>query len=380
MIETPERRGTDSVKWGLYEEDVLPLWVADMDFASPPEVIEALERRVKHGVFGYGMGSTRLKDLVIARMQERHGWTIQREDICFIPGVVTGLNLVCQAAAQPGESILMQPPIYPPFLAVPGNANVKAIYNEVKPGSGGVYEVDLEDFERGIQTDTRCFMLCNPHNPVGRVYSRDELSAMAEICLRHRMVICSDEIHSDLIYSGHRHTPIASIDKEIENHCVTLLAPSKTFNIPGLECSVLICKNAEIRKQIEAAQRGLMGYVNILGITAAEAAYQLGDRWLSEVLALLEVNRDYLYEYLAENIPQIKMVKPQGTYLAWLDCRSLELPLPPQRFFLERAKVALNEGAEFGAPGRGFVRLNFACSREILTAALERMTAALGSI
>lgn len=380
MIETPERRGTDSIKWGLYGEDILPLWVADMDLTSPPDVIKTLERRVKHGVFGYGMDSTKLKDLIVERMQDRYGWTVDHEDISFIPGVVSGLNLVCQAVTKPGESVLIQTPIYPPFLAIPGNAEVKAIYNEVKPGSSGEYEIDLEDFEKSIKPDTRCFLLCNPHNPVGRVYSRDELSAMAEICLRHRMVICSDEIHCDLVYSGYRHTPIASINREIENNSVTLMAPSKTFNIPGLECSVLICKNPEIRRQIEAARRGLLGYVNILGMAAAEAAYQSGDQWLCEVLALLEVNRDYLDEYLAENHPQIRMIKPQGTYLAWLDCRSLELPLPPQRFFLERAKVALNEGSDFGDPGKGFVRLNFACSRETLTAALGRMTAALRSL
>ncbi len=380
MINTPERHGTDSIKWGLFGEDVLPLWVADMDFTSPPEVIEALERRVKHGVFGYGMDSNRLKDLVIARMLERYSWTVHHEDISFIPGVVSGLNLVCQAVVKPEESVLIQTPIYPPFLAVPGNANVKAIDNEIKPGSSGVYEVDLEEFEKRIEPDTRCFMLCNPHNPVGRVYSRDELSAMAEICLRHHMVICSDEIHSDLVFSGNRHTPIASIDKEIENNSVTLLAPSKTFNIPGLECSVLICRNPDIRRQIEKARRGLLGYVNILGMTAAEAAYQYGDVWLTEVLALLESNRDYLSDYLVENIPEIKMIKPQGTYLAWLDCRSLHLPMGPQRFFLEHAKVALNDGIDFGEPGKGFVRLNFACSRETLTCALKRMTKALKMI
>ncbi len=249
MIETPERKGTDSLKWGLYAEDVLPLWIADMDFASPPAVIEALEQRVRHGVFGYGMESTRLKDLLVARMQERHGWNIRREDIIFIPGVVSGFNLVCQATVQPGDSILIQTPIYPPFLAISGHTGVKSLFNEIKQDSEGEYTVDFQDFERCIQPDTRCFMLCNPHNPTGRVFSREELSSMAEICLRHEMLICADEIHCDLVYSGAHHTPIASIDKEIEDHTVTLLAPSKTFNIPGLECSALICTNAEIRKK-----------------------------------------------------------------------------------------------------------------------------------
>jgi len=223
-------------------------------------------------------------------------------------------------------------------------------------------------------------MLCNPHNPIGRVYTQEELSGMAEICLRHDVVICADEIHCDLVYSGHKHLPIASIDPEIAAHTVTLMAPSKTYNIPGLACSILICTNPELRQRIENARRGLLGWVNIMGMTAAEAAYRDGDLWLREVLGLLESNRDFLYDYLKKNIPQIKMVKPEATYLAWLDCRDLNLPLTPQKFFLERARVALNDGADFGEPGSGYVRLNFACSRSTLTLALERMVHAIQSL
>lgn len=380
MLETPDRRKTDSIKWGVFGDDVLPLWIADMDFSSPPEVSGALKKRVEHGVFGYGLESTSLKDLLIERMGSRYHWHISRDDILFIPGVISGFNVVCQAVTQPGESILIQTPVYPPFFTVPGNAGAKSVFNEIKLNAEGRYAIDLEAFEQSIQADTRCFMLCNPHNPIGRVYTQEELRGMADICLRHRMVICADEIHCDLVYSGHTHTPIATLDPEIAANTVTLIAPSKTYNIPGLACSMLICTNPELRQKIEKSRRGLLGWVNIMGMTAAEAAYQKGGPWLEEVIKVLESNRDFLYEYLRSNIPQIRMVKPEATYLAWLDCRDLYLPLPPQKFFLERAKVALNEGAEFGEPGKGFVRLNFACSRETLTAALERMKSAIDQL
>lgn len=377
MIETRNRQKTDSVKWGIYGDDVLPLWVADMDFLSPPAVIEALKQRVEHGIFGYGLDSLSFKDLIIERMAKRHNWSITREDIIFVPGVVSGFNLVCQAAVKPQESVLIQTPIYPPFISAPGNAGARTVINEIRKNADGEYAVDLDAFEKAIQCDTKLFLLCNPHNPVGRVFTREELSGMAEICIQKNLIICSDEIHCDLVYSGHRHTPIASINKEIEARTVTLIAPSKTFNIPGLECSILICTNPELRNSIECARRGLLGYVNIMGMTAGEAAYRYGGEWLTEVLTLLESNRDYVYNFLAENMPLIHMVKPQATYLAWLDCRDLHLPESAQKFFLKNARVALNEGAEFGEAGKGFVRLNFACPRETLTEALERMAAAL---
>lgn len=380
MINSPDRRKTDSIKWGVFGEDVLPLWIADMDFTSPPEVIEALKKRVEHGVFGYGLDSSSLKDLLIERMRSGYNWKISRDDILFIPGVISGFNVVCQAVVQPGQSILIQTPVYPPFFTVPGNAGAKSVFNEIKLNGEGRYAVNLDAFEQSITADTRCFMLCNPHNPIGRVYTQEELSGMAEICLRHHLVICADEIHCDLVYSGHRHTPIASLDPVIAANTVTLMAPSKTYNIPGLECSVLICTNPELRQKIEKTRRGLLGWVNIMGMTAAEAAYREGGAWLAEVLGLLESNRDFLYDYLEKNLPQIKMVKPEATYLAWLDCRDLNLPLSPQKFFLERAKVALNDGADFGEPGQGFVRLNFACSRATLIAALERMAAAIHGV
>lgn len=377
MIETPERRNTDSLKWGLYDEDVLPLWVADMDFTSPPAVIEALHQRVAHGVFGYARESQELKELIVARMENLYHWKVNPEDIVLLPGVVTAFNLVCQAAAQPGESILIQPPVYPPFFNAPGYAGAHVVFNNINRDEAGEYRINLNEFEEAIHKDTRCFLLCNPHNPLGRVFTEQELSGMAEICLKHGLIICSDEIHSDLVFTGYRHIPIAALDKEIEASTVTLLAPSKTYNIAGLECSALICTNPDLRKRIQKARRGLLGWVNLLGMTAGAVAYKHGEEWLREVLRLLEGNRDFVMDYLAARIPEIRISKPEATYLAWLDCRDLNLPQSPAKFFLENARVALNDGMDFGKPGKGFVRLNFGCSRDVLTEALERMVRAV---
>ncbi|HOW91899.1 MAG TPA: PatB family C-S lyase [Anaerolineaceae bacterium] len=377
MIQTPERRNSDSIKWGLYEEDVLPLWVADMDFTSPPAVIEALQQRAAHGVFGYARESTELKELIAARMENLYGWKIKLEDILLLPGVVAAFNVVCQAVAQPGESILIQPPVYPPFFSAPGYAGARAVFNNINLNTAGEYAIDLEDFEAVIEKDTRAFLLCNPHNPLGRVFTKTELIGMAQICLKHGLVICSDEIHSDLVFEGYQHIPIASLDKEVEARTVTLLAPSKTYNIAGLECSALICTNPDLRVRIQKARRGLLGWVNLMGMTAGLAAYKHGDEWLKQVLYLLQGNRDYLIQYLAEKIPGIHMIRPEATYLAWLDCRELNLPQSPAQFLLEKARVALNNGEDFGEPGKGYVRLNFGCSRETLTEALDRIKQAV---
>lgn len=377
MVNFPDRRRTDSLKWGLFGDEVLPLWVADMDFSSPAEVIAALHERVEHGVFGYARESRELKELITGRMETLYGWKITPEDIILLPGVVSAFNLVSQMVAEPGESILIQPPVYPPFFDAPRHGGAHTVFSPINPDKNGEYHIDYSAFEAAIEDDTRLFLLCNPHNPIGRVFTREELLGMAEICLRRRVVICSDEIHSDLIYSGYHHIPIASLDPEIAASTVTLIAPSKTFNIAGLDCSALICTNPDLLKRIQKARRGLLGGVNLLGATAAVAAYRYGADWLQEVMKILEGNRDYLMRYLAENIPGIKMAKPEATYLAWLDCDSLGLSESPSKFFLENAKVALNNGEDFGAQGKGFVRLNFGCPRDTLTAALERMRKAL---
>jgi len=373
----PDRRKTESVKWGLYGKDVLPMWVADMDFVSPQPVIDALKQRVEHGIFGYPMISDELKQVVVERMDERYSWKITTDDLIFVPGVVSGFNLVCQALSGGKGSMIMQTPVYPPFLTAPGNAGIDGITVDLVQSGTGQYIIDFDAFERGLRPDTRVFLLCNPHNPVGRVFRKDELEKLAEICLRHNVFICSDEIHSDLIYGGYRHTPIASLGEEISQRTITLIAPSKTFNIAGLECSVIICTSKELREKIESARRGLLGHVNVLGLTAAYSAYKDGSEWLEELLSVLQSNRDLLVRFVHENLKGIKMSIPEGTYLAWLDCRGLKEIDDPFIFFLNKAKVAMNDGREFGRAGEGFLRLNFGCPEGMLIEAMLRMKQAL---
>ena len=374
------RRPTDSVKWNEYDANVLPLWVADMDFVSPEPVVRALHERVAQGIFGYPTihgAPGGLSEVLVERIQRLYGWQITPDDLLFIPGVVTGLNLASQALAEPGEGVLIQTPVYMPFLRLAGNAGMLPQQMQLTQSPQGDYGIDWDAFEAAITDQTRLFVLCNPHNPVGRVYRRAELERMAQICLRKGVLICSDEIHCDLLFSGHKHIPIASLDPEIAQNTITLMAPSKTFNIAGLQCSFAIVPNPELREKLRHAGKGLAGWVNSMGLVAGLAAYREGQEWLDQVLAYLEANRNYLARYVAENLPGVKMRRPEGTYLAWLDCRQAGIPCSPGQFFLRQAHVALNEGHTFGQGGEGFVRLNFACPRATLRTALERMQAAL---
>jgi cystathionine beta-lyase len=375
-----DRRASDSAKWNYFPEGVLPLWVADMDFVSPEPVVQALRARVEHGVFGYAMEGHNfpgekglLREVIVERMRRLYGWEIKSEDILFTPGVVVGFNQASHALGAPGGGVLIQTPVYPPFLGTAEAAGMQLQTMQLSRQADGQYEIDFAAFEAAFTPETRLFTLCNPHNPVGRVYRRDELEKMAEICLKHGVAICSDEIHCDLLYRGQRHIPIASLDPEVAQNSITLLAPSKTFNVAGLGCSYAIIQNPELRKKYAQAGQGLVHGVNLLGMTAAMAAYQGGGEWLEQVLAYLEGNRDYLAAYVREALPGVKMALPEGTYLAWLDCREAGLADSPYKFFLERARVGLNDGATFGPGGEGFVRLNFGCPRPVLTAALERM-------
>jgi cystathionine beta-lyase len=374
-----DRRHTDSEKWRRYGEDVLPLWVADTDFLSPEPVIQALRERVEHGIFGYGVEPVQLREVIVARLADRYGWQVSPQDLVFVPGVVTGLNLACQAVTSPGDGVLVQTPVYPPILAASGNSHLARNEMELTREPSGHYSIDFQAFEAAITEHTRIFILCNPHNPVGRVFRRDELEHMAEVCLRHDLVICADEIHCDLMLGGHRHTPIASLDPETARRTITLMAPSKTFNIAGLGCSFAVIQNAELRGRFKCARRaGVVPGVNILGFVAALAAYRDGQAWLDDLLAYLEANLDCLVEYVNAYLPGIAVSRPEATTLAWLDCRQAGLPGNPHQFFLRQAKVALNDGETFGQGGQGFVRLNFGCPRVTLVQALERMRAALG--
>jgi cystathionine beta-lyase len=371
-----ERRNTDSMKWSKYDDDVIPLWVADMDFVSADPIIEALHQRVDHLIYGYTLPPQELRTLIQERLKRLYEWSIREDDIVFLPGLVTGLNLSYHVFSDPGDGVLIQPPVYFHFVRDPV-LHGRVLNDPPLVQKGDTYEINFSDFERGITDRTKTFLLCNPHNPVGRVFTLKELEAIADICLRHNVIICSDEIHCDLLFPGYRHLPIASLGPEVAKQTVTLLSPSKTFNLAGLHFGFAIIPNPELRKIWQTVSSGLIPGVNIMGHVAARAAYKYGQEWLDQALAYLTVNRDFLAQYLKEKLPGIRMTKMEATYLAWLDCRNTGIPGNPSEFFLKRARVALNDGREFGRGGEGFVRLNFACSRKTLTEALDRMASAL---
>lgn len=376
-----DRRGTESNKWHKYPPDVLPLWVADMDFASPEPVIRALRERVEHGVFGYGVEQPEFHQVMHDRFLKRYGWKVEPEAMVLMPGVTPGNNTACRAFGGPGDGIVMQLPVYPPILRLPDNVGMSRDAASLVRESDGRYTIDFDAFERAITPRTRMFVLCNPHNPVGRVFTREELLRIAEICLRHNLIICADEVHGDLIYTGHSHVPIASLDPEIEARTITLLAPSKTFNLAGLKTSMAVIPNHALREKFMAARVDMVQTGNILGYTAMLAAYRDGQPWLDELLRYLESNRDFLVKHVRSNFPGIEMGVPEGTYLAWLDCRRAGIPRnDPFTFFLESGRVAFNDGTTFGPGGEGFVRLNFGCPRSLLVQGLERMSAALARL
>jgi cystathionine beta-lyase len=372
-----ERRGTRSVKWDLFDPDVLPLWVADMDFPAPEPVIQALRQRVEHGIYGYTREPKELRQVIVERMAGHYNWQIQPEWIVFLPGVVVGFNLCCHAFASPHKGVLVQTPVYPPILEAHQVNRLRSDTNALLRQEDNRYTIDFDAFEKAIRPNTRLFILCNPHNPVGRVFLRDELAHLAEICLKHNLVICSDEIHCDLVFSGHHHIPIASLSPEIAKQTVTLMAPSKTYNIAGLDCAFAIIPDESLRRQYNSARQGLLGGVNLMGYTAALAAYRDGQPWLDEILNYLESNRDYLAKIMAERLPHLPLTSPEGTYLAWLDCRPANLPEAPAQQLLKQARVVFNDGAMFGPGGEGFVRINFGCPRVTLEQAIERISPVL---
>lgn len=375
-----ERRNSDSIKWRIYPQDVLPLWVADMDFISPPAVLEALHRRVDHGVFGYGMPSKELRQVVVDRMARLYNWQIAPESIVFLPGIVTGLNQYCHAFKHLNSGVIVQKPVYPPFLSAPGNAGLQLVDAPLMRIASGRYEMDFDALEDQMRCGTRLFILCNPHNPVGRVFILAELERVAELCIKYDVMLCSDEIHCDLLFPGHPHIPIASLSPEIERRTLTFMAPSKTYNVAGLDCAVAIIPDPDLRKQFDKGNQGLVPHVNIMGLTAALAAFSGGDDWLQAVLAYLEDNQNFLLEYIQNNLPELEVFPAEGTYLSWIDCRKANLPEDPAKFFLQECKVGLNNGTDFGESGTGFVRLNYGCPRSTLHEALDRMAAGIKKI
>ena len=371
-----DRRNTDSVKWNVYDEDVLPMWLADMDFRAPESVIQALHDRIDHGIFGYGCPPEGLHEAIRQHLADYHGWSIQTDDVEFVSGIVTGFTHAIYSLTEPGDRVLIQTPLYPPILKAPDATGRICVDNPLILTKDGRYEIDFDDFACKASSGVKLFILCNPHNPVGRVFTREELAKMAEICLQNDVWICSDEIHGDLIYSGYQHMPIASLSPEIADRTVTYFAPSKTYNIAGLSTSVYIAPNPHMKRQLQQTMPMLLGHPNILGLHAARAAYLDGRAWLGELLVYLESNRDVLVDFVTHQLPGIQMWKPEGTFLGWLDCRQLEVE-SPHAFFLKEARVGMNNGVDFGENGSGFLRLNFGCPRTLLMEGLTRMQAAL---
>ncbi|MDX2163591.1 MAG: PatB family C-S lyase [bacterium] len=391
-FDTPlERRSTHSAKWNWFPADVLPLWVADMDLPAPEPVVRAIQARAEHAIFGYQMDSPPLRQVIVERFATRYRAAISPDAILFVPGLVTALNMICRTFGAPGDSVLVQPPIYPPFLSAPVNggrtvalaplarvANSNLAQSSLVDGATLRYEIDFDAMEAAITPHTRLFILCNPHNPVGRVFTRAELEQVAAFALRHDLIVVSDEIHCDLVYPQHEHHTFCTIAPELNDRLITLQAPSKTFNIAGLGCGFAVIPNAELRQQLMAAlfNNGLI--VNNLGLTAAEAAYRDGGEWHDQLMRYLRDNRDFVDGYVREHFPHARIAPVEGTYLAWVDFSGYDLPQSAYQFFLERAKVGLNDGATFGGESfAGCVRLNFGCPRATLSEALDRMRAAL---
>ncbi len=378
----PERRATDSQKWQKYEgRDILPLWVADMDFVSPPAVMEALKARIDHGVFGYARPVKSQIDAVVEMLATRYGWTIDPAWIVWLPGLVVGLNVTSQAVAAPGEEVLCLTPVYPPFMTAPRNSGRVPVTVPLRLNSTERrWEIDWEALERAVTPRTKAFFLCNPHNPVARVFTRAELERIGDFCVRHDLVLCSDEIHADLVLDPALvHIPTGTLGGDIARRTITLLAPSKTYNVPGLGCSLAIIPDAALRRRFVAATAGIVAEVNILGYVACEAAFRHGEAWRQALLATLRRNRDTLVDFVKTRLPGVEIEAPiEATYLAWLKVKALGLHDPIAHF--EAHGVGLSEGRFFGAEAGEYVRLNFGCPRTTLDEALSRLDKAVRSV
>jgi cystathionine beta-lyase len=383
-----DRRNTHSFKWDMAEKlvgekDVLPLWVADMDFQSPSPVIEAIKQKAEHGIFGYTAIPDSCYEAVIGWMKKRHNWGVKKEQILFTPGVVPVLHWSVMAYTHPGDKVIIQPPVYPPFFKAAKINGCQAVESPLKYENGR-YIMDFEKLEEQFDSRTKLFILCSPHNPVGRVWKQEELTRLGELCLKHNVIICSDEIHSDLVFKDTTHIPTASLSEEIAQITVTCSAPNKTFNLPGFGPGFVIIPDKQLFQSFANVQRNVgndpeLG--NLFGILATEIAYTHGEEWLDQVLDYLQDNLDFLMEYIERNIPRIKAIRPEGTYLVWLDCQELHMnDTELKKFMLKHARVWLNDGPTFGRSGSGFQRINIACSRSILKEALRRIKQAVNRL
>ena len=374
-----DRQHSHSFKWQLGGRDVLPMWIADMDFQAPKPVMDAIIKRAEHGIYGYSMPEDGFFDAVINWQKKRHGWNIDKDWITFCPGIVPGLNMLVRAMTHPGDKVIVQTPVYYPFFDAILN-NGRQFEKNPLILENGKYRMDYVDLQKRAEDPrAKAIILCSPHNPVGRVWSRDELRQLGQICLENDIIVISDELHCDLVFKGHQHIPFAAISTEFAENSVTCIAPSKTFNLAGLQTSTLVIPNESIRNLF--LNGSIFKRTNPFGIVALEAAYTHGEAWLDQLKDYLEDNIRYLCEFVKDRLPGIGVIKPEGTYLVWMDFRSLALDNAAlEDFMLNKAGIWLDEGHIFGKEGDGFERINVACPRSILEQGLIRIETALKNL
>lgn len=378
--EVIDRKSSNSIKWSG-NDDLLPMWIADMDFKVADEILEAMKKTIDHGIIGYDDRPDSFYESIIQWVRTRYNWEIKKEWLVFTPGVVSGLSISVNAFSKEGDKVIIQPPVYPPFYSVIENNNRIVEENSLK-NNGNRYEIDITDLENKIDEKTKMVIICNPHNPVGRVWQREELETFGNLCIKNNIIMVSDDIHCDLAFKGHKYTPLASISDEFANNTITFMAPSKTFNIAGLFASVAIIPNEDLRKLYNGIIENIgIGHTNGLSIVGFEAAYKYGSSWFSEVLKYIEDNADFAVDYISKNIPEVKVYKPEGTFLMWLDFSSLgKTSEEIDKLLINKGKVQLNDGTTFGIGGEGFFRLNIGCPRKVLEDGLKRIRKAVQQV
>ncbi len=372
-----DRKLSNSIKW-WESKDILPMWIADMDFKVADEILDAMKKTIDHGIIGYDDKPDSFYESIINWVKDRYNWEIKKEWLVFTPGVVPGLGISIKSFSKEGDKVIIQPPVYPPFYRVIENNNRRVVENSLIY-KDNKYIMNIDDLEKNIDKDVKMAMICSPHNPVGRVWKKEELEVFGNLCLKNNIIMISDEIHCDLTFSDYKHIPLASISDEFANNTITFMAPSKTFNIAGLSASVAIIPNEKLRKLYNDTIENMeITHTNGFSIIGFEAAYKYGKNWLSEAIRYIEDNADFAVDYINKNIPEIKTYKPEGTFLMWLDFKSLgKTSEEINELLINKGKVQLNNGATFGTAGEGFFRLNIGCPREVLKEGLDRIKKAI---
>jgi cysteine-S-conjugate beta-lyase len=386
-FDTPiNRTGSNCIKYDRIQKDfgtkdLLPMWVADMDFRTPDFIMSAIRKRCEHELLGYPLRPEGWFNSIHAWLQKRYDWNVTDQEVGFVPGIVSGIAFIIQCFTEPGDKILIQTPVYPPFIHFPKKNNREVVINPLKYENGRL-EIDFEDFEAKASGGCKIFLLCSPHNPGGRIWTRDELLRMAEICKRHNIIIVSDEIHADLSLPGQKHYPLATVLKDSSEQIITLMAPSKTFNIPGLGSSFFVIQNPGLCSKFQRfLDNAELSDGNIFAFIAAQAAYENGEAWLEQLTQYLQENINYVDDFIKKNIPQIKVCRPQASFLIWLDCREMGMsPMDLHQFFITKAKLGLNPGYSFGPGGEGFMRMNVGCTRETIYQAMNQLKTAIDEL